>query len=208
MKMKNIKLKLLMLTSVVSLVACSFGPVKQRPTVSYMIYDTATTESVPVCNNTYHSKKVIYISPMRTNVPYDTTKMFYSSSKYELNTYSYSQWAALPSDLLTQAVTKKILMTCSFRNIATSLAIADANYRLVSMLVSLRQDVNQDDNTASVHMVIASELIDLDNNKVISSSIFNQRVPSSVGPAGLVDGVNKLTNNYDAELIAWLQQNT
>jgi ABC-type uncharacterized transport system auxiliary subunit len=57
-------------------------------------------------------------------------------------------------------------------------------------------------------MVIASELIDLENNKVISSSIFNQRVPSAVGPAGLVDGVNQLTNKYDAELIVWLQQNT
>lgn len=208
MKMKNIKLKLLMVASVLSLVACSFGPVKQRPTISYMIYDTSTSESVPLCNNTYHSQKVIYISPMRTNVPYDTTKMFYSSNTYELNTYSYSQWAALPSDLLTQATTKKMLMACSFKNIATSLAIADANYRLVSMLISLRQDVNQDDNTASVHMVIVSELIDLETNKVISSSVFNQRVPSAVGPVGLVEGVNKLTSKYDAELIAWLQQNT
>ena len=208
MKMKNIKLKLLMVASVLFLVACSFGPVKQRPTISYMIYDTSTSESVPLCNNTYHSQKVIYISPMRTNVPYDTTKMFYSSNTYELNTYSYSQWAALPSDLLTQATTKKMLMACSFKNIATSLAIADANYRLVSMLISLRQDVNQDDNTASVHMVIVSELIDLENNKVISSSVFNQRVPSAVGPVGLVEGVNKLTSKYDAELIAWLQQNT
>lgn len=206
--MKNIKLKLLMVASVLFLVACSFGPVKQRPTISYMIYDTSTSESVPLCNNTYHSQKVIYISPMRTNVPYDTTKMFYSSNTYELNTYSYSQWAALPSDLLTQATTKKMLMACSFKNIATSLAIADANYRLVSMLISLRQDVNQDDNTASVHMVIVSELIDLENNKVISSSVFNQRVPSAVGPVGLVEGVNKLTSKYDAELIAWLQQNT
>ena len=197
-----------MVASVLFLVACSFGPVKQRPTISYMIYDTSTSESVPLCNNTYHSQKVIYISPMRTNVPYDTTKMFYSSNTYELNTYSYSQWAALPSDLLTQATTKKMLMACSFKNIATSLAIADANYRLVSMLISLRQDVNQDDNTASVHMVIVSELIDLENNKVISSSVFNQRVPSAVGPVGLVEGVNKLTSKYDAELIAWLQQNT
>lgn len=207
MKMKNIK-KLLLAIGVLSLAACSLGPVKQRPTTSYMIYDTSATESVPMCNNKYHSQKIIFISPMRTAVPYDSTKMYYSSSDYELNTYSYSQWAALPSDLLTQSMTRKVLMSCSFKNLASTLAIADANYRLVSMMVSMRQDINEANNTATVHLVIASELIDLESNKVVSSRVFNQRVPTAVGPAGLVDGVNKLTNKYNADLIVWLEQNT
>lgn len=207
MKMKNIK-KLLLAIGVLSLAACSLGPVKQRPTTSYMIYDASNSESVPMCNNTFHSQKILFISPMRTNVPYDSTKMFYSSSTYELNTYSYSQWAALPNDLLTQSMTRNILMSCSFKNIATSLAIADANYRLVSMIVSMRQDIDESSNTATVHLVIASELIDLETNKVISSNVFNRRVPTAIGPAGLVDGVNQLTAKYNAELIVWLQQNT
>lgn len=207
MKMKNIK-KILLAIGVLSLAACSLGPVKQRPTTAYMIYDTSSTESIPMCNNKYHSQKIIFISPMRTAVPYDSTKMFYSSSTYELNTYSYSQWAALPSDLLTQSITRSILMSCSFRNVASTLAIADANYRLVSLMITMRQDINESNNTSSVHMVIASELIDLESNKVISSRVFNQRVPTAVGPAGLVDGVNKLTNKYNADLIAWLEGNT
>lgn len=205
--MKNTLIKIL---TIFCLTGCGsiLSPVEQRQSVSYEIYDnnTASSMSNQECNK-LRTNNVLFVSPMHAYVPYDNLKMYYSKGQYEVNAFGYSQWIALPADMLTQAMSKKIYNSCLFKNLTTSNALADANYRLISLLTSLRQEINSENNSVVVHMSIAVELIDLNSNKVIASKVFSEGVPTAVGPIGFVKGVNQLTDKFDQNLIIWLKQN-
>ena len=201
------KLALAGLSLSFGLLSCGsvFGPVEQRKVVAYELTDV-TISAVPTCPKTVRND-VIFISPMRANVPYDSAKMYYAKSPFELNTFGYSQWVANPSDMLTQMITKKIVTSCSFGGIATGNALANADYRLVTQLVTLRQDLTSA-NTASVKLVIYVQLVNLEHNKVVAYKIFDEHSPSAVGPEAMVLATNKLVTQFDTEMLEWLQQQT
>lgn len=192
---------------VLLLVGCSsmLSPVSQRATTYYDIVDASVIKADRLDCSKENQAGVLYIAPMRAYLPYDTSKMFYTQAKYELKTYSYSQWVALPTELLGQNLTKRIALSCTFKEIATSHALADAKYNLVTILVGLRQEINGD--KASVHLIIASELVSLENNQLIATNLFNQQVETPVGPSGLVVGISQLSSQYNDQIVSWLNKN-
>ncbi len=199
-------LKLTLGALILSLTGCGsvFGPVSQREIVSYEITDSSIgmPENCPVKTK----QDILYVSPMRANAPYDTTKMFYAEKEYQLNTYSYSQWAAIPTDMLSQTIEKKLVTSCLYKNIVRNNVLADANYRLITQLIALRQNVNSQDS-ATNQLIIFVQLMDLDSNKVVASKIFNEQNTSAVGPQAMVVGVNQLTSKFDSDLVEWLRKN-
>ncbi len=198
----------ILLASLISLLSgCSslFGPPAQRTIVSYEIADLSWTGNV-ICSKP-QSSKILYISPMRANTPYDSLKMYYTDKPYELTSFGYSEWAASPTEMLGQAIIKRTYTSCVFSNVVTSHALADAKYRLITQLINLRQEVSSNGQTAVVKLAIFVQLVDLDKNSVIASRGFVQRGSTAVGPKGMVSGVNQLLVKLDDELIEWLHKN-
>jgi ABC-type uncharacterized transport system auxiliary subunit len=206
--MRKTLLKLLPLALGLNLTACGsiLGPVSQRPITMYEINDVSVQGNVNCPEST--PSDVLYISPMQANAPFDSNKMYYSPKPFELDSFGYSQWVSLPTDMLMQSITKKVLLSCAYKGVVTSNALADSNYRLVTKLISLRQKVNTESGTAEVNLVIYSELIDLERNSIISSNVFVESMPSKQGPLAMVDSVNQLTAKFDNELLVWLKKNT
>lgn len=199
--------KLLCLIPVVILTACGIlSPVEQRPVVNYEIND-ATVAGGKVCTESA-STNVIFVSPMQADLPYNSNKMYYTQKANELDAFGYSQWISAPNLMLTQVMTKKIFKSCVFKGVVTSDALADANYRLVTKLISLRQVVAQDGNSAEVSLVIYAELIDLDRNQVVNSNIFIEKQTGKPGPQVFADSANQLMIKFDDSLVAWLKQNS
>lgn len=186
------------------------GPVQQREVINYQITDPDFLANLPQASNVCANppnKNVLFVSLMRANAPYNSTKMYYSNVKYELDKYGYSQWAALPTDMLTQAINNKIVLSCNYKNVVTTNALANANYSLITQLIVLRHDINQDNKSSVVRLVIYAQLIDLDRNTVKSSKVFELHADAPAGPAGFTDGINQLVNKFDNQLIDWLKVN-
>jgi ABC-type uncharacterized transport system auxiliary subunit len=201
-------IRLFLISIVVGLLnSCSslFGPPTQRPTVSYEIADL-TWGGNSSCARAQNSQ-ILYISPMRSNSLYDSLKMYYTNQPYELNSFGYSEWAALPTEMLIQAIMKRTYTACIFSNVVTSNALADAKYRLITQLVNLRQEINDNQTDAVVKLTIFAQLVDLNKNSVIASKAFIQQGHTAVGPVGMVTGVNQLLVKLDDELILWLRKN-
>lgn len=207
--MRKLINKLIMLTPVLIISGCGLlSPVQQRPVANYEIMDRTVSGNSINCPNP-HNNNIIYISPMRGYPPYDLNKMYYSTeSSYQINTFGYSQWVSLPTELMSQELGKKIATSCVFKNIATSHALADARYRLLTFLILMRQELDSNNQHAVARLVIASELVDLESNKIIASKVFDNTIPTSVGPDGYVGGINKLTEQFDQQIIDWLRQQT
>lgn len=207
--MRKLINKLIMLTPVLFVSGCGLlSPVQQRPVASYEIMDRTVNASGVNCANP-HSNNLIYISPMRAYPPYDLNKMYYNvESSYQIKSFGYSQWVASPTELISQELSKKIATSCVFKNIATSHALANARYRLLTFLIVMRQEMDSNNQNAVARLIVGAELIDLDSNKVIASKIFDGKAPTDVGPDGYVKGINKLTEQFDQQIVDWLRQQT
>jgi len=208
--MRKLINKLIVLVPVLFVAGCGLlSPVQQRPVANYEIMDrTVVTTTGLNCVNP-HNNWLIYISPMRAFPPYDLNKMYYNvESSYQINTFGYSQWVTPPTELMSQELAKKVVTSCVFKNIATSHALANARYRLLTFLIVMRQEMDSNNQNATARLIIGAELVDLDSNKFIASKIFDARTPTAVGPDGYVKGINKLTEQFDQQIVDWLRQQT
>jgi ABC-type uncharacterized transport system auxiliary subunit len=192
------------------LIGCSsiLAPREQHAISNYEIVDTSLSDNnIPSCVLPKENS-ILYVSSTRASLPYDTFKMYYMADKYQLNTYGYSQWVVSANDLINQNILKKLFTSCTFKNVVTSNVVVNANYRLVTNLVMLRHEINQQNNTANAHLIIFSELINLSKNEVVASFVFDKLQATDITPGSYVDGVSKLVTVYDAQLVDWLQTNT
>lgn len=207
--MRKLINKLIVLVPVLFVAGCGLlSPVQQRSVANYEIMDRTVNSRWVNCTNP-HSDNLIYISPMRAYPPYDLNKMYYNvESSYQINTFGYSQWVASPTELMSQELSKKVATSCVFKNLATSHALANARYRLLTFLIVMRQEMDSNNQNAAARLIVGAELVDLDSNKVIASKIFDARTPTAVGPDGYVKGINKLTEQFDQQVVDWLRQQT
>lgn len=202
--MPNKIAKLSIYALMLSLLGCGsiFGPIRQREVISYELADNSIT--MPPANCKLMKPDILYISPMRANAPYDSTKIYYTEKPFELEHFGYSRWVAIPTDMLSQIMDKKLVTSCVFKNIVHNNVLADADYRLVTQLIALRQDIISK-NSAKNQLIIYAQLLDVDSNKVISSRIFNEQANSDVGPKAMVTTINQLVTKFDNELVTWLK---
>lgn len=204
------KKNLLLVGIVVFLTSCGsiLGPQSQRPVVNYEIVDNSIIESqLPSCNPSLENK-VLFVSPTRAALPYDTYKMYYSDKEYQLNSYNYSQWAIAAPELINQNLMKRLVLSCSFKDVVLSTTITNANYRLVTNLVTLRHEINKSKDTGVAHLVVASELIDLKKNRLIGNFIYDKSVPTDMSVTDYVKATSYLVSDFDAQMLNWIQQNT
>lgn len=207
--MRKISKQLLWLLPTLGVVGCGsiLSPQSQRQVKTYELVDQSLhDDNLPSCIPP-KDNAILFVSPTRASVPYETYKMYYTAESYSLNYYAYSQWVVPAGELIHQNIIKKLVLSCSFKNVVTSTAIANANYRLVTNLVTIRQEINSANNTANAHIIMSTELIDLETNKIVSTFVFDEKQPTDVSPAGYVEGVSKLITKYDNQLVDWLQQN-
>jgi|GEM_PF-1617313 len=206
---KIAKFSTLLLTLGITGCGSIFGPVAQREIVNYEITDPSFLTSASSANNTCtapQSNNILYVAPMHANAPYTSTNMYYATAPYQLSKFNYSQWVALPTDMLSQTIIKKAILSCDYKNVVTNNALADADYSLVTQLIVLRDDVDADGKNAVVRLVIYAQLINLDRNMVKSSKVFELHTNAPVGPDAFTKGVNSLVSKFNDQLVDWLKQ--
>ena len=179
-----------------------FMPVSIPEVKNYQI--SLVHDSSPTCvNNSEQTESAIQIMRMRDDAPYDTTRMFYSSSQYQLNSYARHEWAALPSQMLTKVIQEKLIGACQYSSVVNADFMTAAKYRLNSQLVELKQNITGD--RAEIKLAVLIQLVDNGSNQVIKSKTFVERVKTQPNPEGYVDGTNIATKMFLDELVLWLK---
>ena len=180
----------------------TLDPVANIPIRKFELNSSSDINIQNTCNN--NNQIALQIMPVRVNSPYDSTKMFYSKSQYELANYSYNQWITLPQNMFTQLIEHKIMSSCLYSNVLGSGFLAPANYRLSTQLIELKQTINSKPSTISLIMNV--QLINNVQNKVIKSKIFVEKTDNKDSPEGFVGGANEVTHQFLENLVQWLKE--
>lgn len=183
------------------LYGCSiFSPVEPS-----MIQQYEFGHQVAAPDNVCSSSKYSYnIQVNRTTAfsPYDSYKMFYAMSPYEINSYSYSQWASLPQNIINQLIQRRLIQSCLFSNVIHANFITTADIRLNTQLIELQLEVGK--NTSVVHLIVFAQLINAKNNDIIQHKTFILQTPVETSPKGFAIGADKDTKELLNQLSDWL----
>jgi cholesterol transport system auxiliary component len=129
------KLAALSLMLVISLQpACSvFSPVKVTTPDKYVLKKT------PQVKKHQKAHRTLLVAPIVADPMYDLTQMAYSTTPYEINYYTQSEWASLPSKMLQNVMVKTLINTHHFRGVVTIPTYAQYDYILALQLLELKQ---------------------------------------------------------------------
>ena len=160
---------------------------------------TSDDDSFSNCNSVRHPQ-TLQITRMRAEAPYETTKMFYVKNKYQLDSYSYNQWAAFPSQMLSYAIFQKITQSCIYKSVVSGEFMTASDYTLNTKLVELKQTIDSN----QVSLIVSAQLIDNRRDNVVRSKIFVIKIKSEPNPKAYVASVNNASNEFLTQLIQWL----
>lgn len=176
------------LTSLVVVSGCNFLSPQQTPNIS--TYNFKIKERHYQAQ-THKKDKITLIINTPTAVPgFDTRKMIYTKKPYELNEFALNQWVAPPAEMLQPILVQKIRDTGQFHAIMSHAYESNRQFVLNTHLIELQQNFIK--HPSQIQMSIQAELINADNNKVISTRTFStiQTAPQN-SPYGGVVAANK-----------------
>ena len=179
-----------------------FAPVAMPEIQNYQITPAGGDIKAASCARV-NKESTLQITRMRAEAPYETTKMFYSKGQYQLDSYSYNQWAAFPTQMLSYAVFQKVMQSCIYKSVVSGEFMTVSNYTLNTKLLELKQIINGDSSV--VNLIIIAQLIENKSDSVIRSKTFVVKANSSPNPKAYVVSVNQATSEFLAQLTNWLQ---
>ncbi len=193
--MKNFKKFALLLILPVIIAGCSSTPAKK----SYIL----TAEASPVVANTGYKMPSLMISQVRT-VGQLSTDMFYSRSPNEIESFTLSDWAAPPANLIQSAITQDL----DARNLFQFVIMAPNNiataYRLDMSILQMRQYFN-DNQQSHIILNMQARLINNSTNKIVKTFTFRESEPSLTynaegGVKAYNIALNRIANQLAADL--------
>ncbi|KTD12964.1 ABC-type transport auxiliary lipoprotein family protein [Legionella jamestowniensis] len=166
----------------------------------------------PLVTNQYKlgafSKKQLTKNPSRhsifVNVPdamagYQGEEMLYTVKAYELTPFVHSAWIDQPAEMLLPLIVQSLQRSGYFHVVASSPGAGVTEYRIDTQLIELQQNFLTKPST--LHFVVKSVLVRVEDNHVIASRIFSHVVPCPADtPYGGVLAANQATHLFTAAL--------
>jgi cholesterol transport system auxiliary component len=179
-----------------------FAPLETPEVQNYQIVAGSDDVKTVGCASVGH-QQTLQIARMRAEAPYETTKMFYSKGKYQLDSYSYNQWAAFPTQMLSNEVFQKITQACIYKSVVSGEFMTASDYTLNTKLSEIKQTING--VNSEVSLIILAQIVNNRPDNVIRSKTFVIKVKSEANPKAYVASVNQATNEFLSQLVAWLR---
>lgn len=197
--------KIILLLSILLLSsACGIFTPVTLPKVYYYVIDLPNQASHDdTCQTT--SDRSLQITRMQAITPFDSNKMVYSTSKYELAEYAYNKWSATPNNMLTATIEEYLAKSCLYKSVVSSDFMTTASLRLNTRLLELTHVVT-DDKSAKVDLAISVQLVDNASNTVIKSKTFVETVDAQVTPESFANQANAANQIFLQDLVNWLKQ--
>jgi len=105
-------------------------------------------------------------------------------------TYTQSQWADSPNNLITEELIEMLRDSGLFKSVQSSKSRSDSELLLETNIEDFMQYFSVDENSSYSNIAITLTLIDTKSNRIVSSKHFKNRVVASSADAN--GGVNAL----------------
>ena len=175
-----------------------FAPVNLPPMQSYGLTSTA----VPAATSPRTTKTIIVNLPI-ADAEFDSDKMIYEMTPYNLRHYADHQWIALPSYMLTPILANALRAQGYFKAVVSAPFAGVSDYFLDTRLISLKQSFLQ---PVSQEIVVLQETLENGvNNQAVASRQFSIRIsaPGNNAYAGVV-AANKAVNLLSRQIAVWV----
>ena len=138
---------------------------------------------------------------------YDTARIAYMQKKFGLRYYTRSRWADTPARMLAPLLAEAINETGQFQAVYGTPGALAAQLRLDGELIRFHQDFTR--QPSEVHITLRVQLVDLRENRVLASQLFDVReVSTSEDTYGGVLAANRATERLLAELARFCVSST
>lgn len=142
----------------------------------------------------------LMVYKMQSSNLYNTTRIAYSTSEFEISYYGVNEWADTPANLLSSLIVANMENTGLFSAVVSSNSPAITNLALDTELLSLTH--NLVNNKSELTMSVRMHLVDLRKRTIISSDTFTttENTPGN-DPYSAVAA----TNSAAQKLLAFMQ---
>jgi ABC-type uncharacterized transport system auxiliary subunit len=194
--------------SLLSLIsACSLlGPAK---TVEVKNYEIMLPQNMRISTDQNQvNGKVIDIPMMQADPPFNTNKIYYSQTPYQISSYNYNQWSVSPAEMLTTAVANHLDSREHYTIVPWDISRGD-KYKLHLRLQQLIQDMDDSPSsqTSWARLSVKATLINTQKaNKIRARHTFNMKRKTDATARGMVSATNALTKQLVQQLTRWLNE--
>lgn len=199
--MKNL-IRGILIGSIFLTISGCMSPVKSGPDTGYVI------NSIPdhIIKTRKRSISMLVMTP-ETNPVYNTKRMAFTTSPYQVTYYSHSRWIEAPSGMFSSLITRTLQKTNHFKAIITPPFTGNYDYALRSQINTLLIDYTQ--RTPVFRLSLQVMLIKASNGRMISSRDFEASVPlPKASPYGAVYAANCAAEQVLAKIATWSVRNT
>lgn len=188
-------------TSMSMLLSCAFfslltacSPIKTAVSDQYKLEEFSTKKMA--------GKKTSYsllISQPDAMPGYQTEQMLYTNKPFELSAFAHSAWISSPANMLYPLIIQSLQHGHYFFAVASGPDADKADYRLDTQVISFQQNFLTTPST--LELVVQVVLNHIDDNRVVSSRTFTQRVtcPQDT-PYGGVVAANQAAREFTSAL--------
>ncbi len=184
----------------IAMLLCALGlmtacaPIKMSVTNQYKLETFSTKKMVP--------KKTAYsvlISQPDAIPGYQTEQMLYTNKPFELSAFAHSAWISSPANMLYPLIIQSLQHGHYFFAVASGPDADKTDYRLDTQVIAFQQNFLTTPST--LELVVQVVLNHIEDNRVVSSRTFTQRVPCPADtPYGGVVAANLAARAFTASL--------
>lgn len=175
------------------------APVNLPPMQNYSLMDTGVISALQEPRST----KIILVNLVIADPGFDSSKMIYEMTPYDLRSYADHQWVSTPSSMLTPLLANAIRARGYFKAVVLAPFSGISDYYLDTRLVSLKQNFLQP--VSQEELMLQETLINALTNQVIASKSFNITIPApgNNAYAGVV-AANHGVNILSSQIAGWV----
>ncbi|ASQ45138.1 ABC-type transport auxiliary lipoprotein family protein [Legionella clemsonensis] len=145
------------------------------------------------------SKHSIFVNMPDAVAGYQGEEMLYTVKAYELTPFVHSAWVDQPAEMLLPLIIQSLQRSGYFHVVASSPGAEVTEYRIDTQLIELHQSFLTKPST--LHFVVKTVLVRVEDNHVIASRIFSYVVPCPADtPYGGVLAANQASQLFTAAL--------
>lgn len=188
----------LLLAVAALIVSCALPGLKHRDIHTFLLeWNGAPTPSADDACAT-----LLVISPLAAP-GYDTAQMAYVEQNHQLDYFATHRWADTPARMLSPLIARALEASGLFKAVVESPSPVDAQLRLQSKVLALRQIFTPDESAEQVSLKV--DLFDLTQSRLLASRVFSVIVPTTTrNPYGGVVAANRAIDRVFKQMIAFL----
>jgi len=194
-------IKYLLLITLFSLQACSFGLGAPTDAKQYFVLNEVPASEYQVSSRI---SKIIRVREMEAGRFIDSQRIIFSSDAKTRGYYQFAFWVDSPPRRMSFLLENALDNSSLFAGVVRESSGIAADYELVTEIIDFFHDTTKKPGKARIK--IQAELIDLSNRRVKARTVFSaESKASSYNVEGAIDGFQRALEEVIVGIVFWIE---